>query len=204
VGDASANLNQIDSANEKMVPITLPEGVANVNDQMPQLSKMQIDLLMNGFENDFNRVASLQFTKSVGGARMTWLDVKEGHHGLSHESDSNRDAQDKLLRINTWYAEQLAYLVHRLKETKEPGTDQSMLDNTLIVWTNELGHGNSHTLNNLPMVMVGGGFGFEMGRYMAVDNVSTSRLWLAISHAMGHKIDAFGLPKLCQDGPVIL
>jgi len=79
-----------------------------------------------------------------------------------------------------------------------------MLDNTLIVWTNELGHGNSHTLNNLPVVMIGGGFGFEMGRFTTVDNVSTTRLWLAIAHAMGHQIDAFGLPKLCQDGPVVL
>jgi len=79
-----------------------------------------------------------------------------------------------------------------------------MLDNTLVVWTNELGHGNSHTLNNLPMVLVGGGFGFEMGRFAKVKNVTTSRLWLAISHAMGHRIDSFGLAELCKEGPVKL
>jgi hypothetical protein len=31
-----------------------------------------------------------------------------------------------------------------------------MLDNTLLVWTNELGKGNSHTLDNIPLVIVGG------------------------------------------------
>jgi hypothetical protein len=135
---------------------------------------------------------------------MRWLDIDDGHHSLSHEPDEDKSVQEKLRRINAWYAEQLAYLAGQLSATKEPGTDQSMLDNTLIVWTNELGHGNSHTLDNLPMVMVGGGFGFEMGRYTKVDKVSTTRLWLAIAHAMGHQIDTFGLAKLCQDGPVVL
>jgi hypothetical protein len=135
---------------------------------------------------------------------MKWLDVSEGHHTLSHDPDGKKETQDKLRRINTWYCEQLAYLCKKLAATKEPGTNESMLDNTLVVWTNELGHGNSHTLNNLPMVLVGGGFGFEMGRFAKVKNVTTSRLWLAISHAMGHRIDSFGLAELCKEGPVKL
>jgi hypothetical protein len=171
---------------------------------MPELAKMQMDLLVNGFENDLARVATLQFSKSVGNDKMTWLDVKEGHHGLSHNPDNDKVTQEKLVRINTWYCEQLAYLANKLKNTREPGTNQSMLDNTLILWTNELGHGNSHTLANLPMVLVGGGFGFEMGRYTKVDKVPTSRLWMAIAHAMGHEIDTFGLSALCKDGPVVL
>jgi hypothetical protein len=176
----------------------------DTNDNMPELSKMQIDLLINGFTNDLNRIATLQYTRSVGQPKMRWLEVNEGHHGLSHDPDDKKKSQEKLRRINTWYCQQMAYLCKQLEQTKEPGTDQSMLDNTLVIWTNELGHGNSHTLNNLPMVMVGGGFGFEMGRYTKVKDVSTTRLWLALSHAMGHQIDSFGLPKLCKEGPVKL
>ena len=185
-------------------PVELPKNVANNNDNMPELSKMQIDLLVNGFANDLNRVATLQFTQSVGQAKMNWVGVSKGHHQLSHDPDDKKDSQEKLRRINTWYCEQLAYLCKRLEQTKEPGTERSMLDNTLVVWTNELGHGNSHSLSNLPMVMVGGGFGFEMGRFEKVQNVSTTRLWLAIAHAMGHHIDSFGLAKLCKDGPLKL
>lgn len=187
-----------------VIPIEMPPNLPLVGEKMPEISKLQMDLLVNSFANDMARVATLQFTQSVGDLRMKWLDVPEGHHHLSHEPDSNEDAQDKLRRINTWYGQQLAYLVKQLESTKEPGTDQSMLDNTLVVWTNELGHGASHTLNDLPMVMIGGGFGFEMGRYTVVNKVSTTRLWLAIANAMGHPIDTFGLADLCKDGPVLL
>ena len=37
---------------------------------MPKISKTQIDLMVNSFAGDFARVATLQFTNSVGGARM--------------------------------------------------------------------------------------------------------------------------------------
>ncbi len=71
---------------------------------------MQIDLMVNSFAADFARVATLQFTNSVGGARMNWVGVTEGHHELSHEPDSNAKAQEKLTKINQWYCEQMAYL----------------------------------------------------------------------------------------------
>ena len=56
--------------------------MANQNDNLPELSRMQIELLINSFVNDFARVATLQFTKSAGGARMNWLDIKDNHHSL--------------------------------------------------------------------------------------------------------------------------
>ncbi len=69
---------------------------------------------------------------------MRWLGIDEGHHELSHEPDSNEAAYEKLIKINTWYCEQVAYLAKRLAETPEPDGSGSLLDNTTIVWTNEL------------------------------------------------------------------
>ncbi|MCA8997979.1 MAG: DUF1552 domain-containing protein [Planctomycetaceae bacterium] len=177
-------------------------GVVEDNDNIPKISKMQIDLLVNSFANDFARVSSLQFTNSVGQARMKWLDIDETHHTLSHEPDSNKEAHDKLTKINRWYCEQLAYLAKRLSETPEPGGEGSLLDNTTILWTNELGQGNSHTLDNIPWVMVGGGLGFQMGRALKYDKVPHNRLLLSLAHAFGHEIDRFGNPDYCGDGPL--
>jgi hypothetical protein len=180
----------------------LDAGVKKQNDNIPKISKMQIDLMVNSFAADFARVATLQFTNSVGDANMHWLDVTEGHHELSHLGDEDAKAQEKLIKINKWYCEQLAYLAKRLAETPEPGGTGSLLDNTLLIWTNELGKGNSHTLDNIPFVLVGNGLDFRMGRSIKYPNLPHNRLLLSLAHGMGHRIDKFGNPDLCGKGPL--
>jgi hypothetical protein len=93
-------------------------------------------------------------------------------------------------------------LAKRLQETPEPGGEGSMLDHTTIVWTNELGEGNSHTLNNIPFVMVGGGLGFNMGRSLKYNGVAHNRLLLSLAEGMGHPLASFGNPDYCGDGPL--
>ncbi|MFN9717410.1 MAG: DUF1552 domain-containing protein [Planctomycetota bacterium] len=178
----------------------LEKGIQEENDNIPQITKMQMDLLVNSFVNDFSRIATFQMTNSVGQPRMRWLGIEEGHHELSHEPNENKEAHEKLTKINRWYCEQLAYLVRRLSETPEPGTDGSLLDNTLILWGNELGQGNSHTLDNIPFVLVGNGLDFNMGRSLQYKNVPHNRLLVALAHGFGHHIESFGNPAFCRDG----
>ena len=185
-------------------PPELPEGLRNQNDSLPQLGRLQIDMMVNSFVNDFARVATLQYTKSVGQAKMNWLEIDDKHHTLSHEPDKNKDAYDKLVRINTWFADELAYLLKKLESTPEPGQKGSMLDHTLVIWTNELGKGNSHTLNNIPFVLAGNGFGFRMGRSMNCENSAHNRFLLSLAHAVGHPLETFGNPAFCQGGPLDL
>ncbi len=181
------------------VPV-LESGVKDQNDSMPMISKMQSEMIVNSFVNDFSRVATLQFTNSVGQAKFTWLGINEGQHSLSHEPDNDKAAQDKLTRINKWYCEQLVYLAKRLKETPEPGGDGNLLDNTLIVWTNELGKGNSHTLDNIPFVLVGGGLDFKMGRSLKMKRQPHNRLLMSLAHGFGHRIESFGNKDYCGRG----
>ena len=188
----------------RATPPSLEEGIADQNDNVPRLSRMQIDLLVNSFVNDMARVATLQYTKSVGMAKMKWLDINDGHHSLSHEPDKDEAAQAKLLKINRWFCGELRYLTERLAATPEPGGEGSMLDHTLIVWTNELGKGKSHTLDNIPFTLVGGGFGFQMGRSLKFERAAHNRLHLALAHAVGHRLATFGKTSLCEGGPLNL
>ena len=175
-----------------------------VNDNTPQISRIQIDLLVNALANDMARIGTLQYMRSVGMAQMRWLGIEEGHHSLSHDPDDKKDSYEKLMKINTWFAGEFAYLAKRLSETPEPSGDGNMLDNTLLVWTNELGKGNNHTLDNIPYVMVGGGTGFKMGRALHFDKVAHNRLWMAVAHAMGHNLKTFGKVDLCEGGALNL
>ena len=77
-------------AKEKQADLSPPEleqGVLLRNDNMPKLSRMQIDLMVNGFANDMNRVATIQYTNSVGQAKMRWQGIC-----LLYTSPSPRDA----------------------------------------------------------------------------------------------------------------
>ncbi len=185
------------------VPVLEP-GVRRDNDNIPRISKQQIDLMVASFQADFTRIATLQYTNSVGQARMRWLGITEGQHDLSHEPNDNKAAMEKLTKINKWYCEQLAYLTKRLAETPEPGGSGSMLDNTLIVWTNELGEGNSHTLNNIPFLLIGGAPGITMGRSLKLKSVPHNRLLMSFAHAFDHRITKFGNSNYCGDGPLNL
>ncbi len=180
----------------------LPPNVQVQNDNMPVISRMQTDLLVNSLMSDFTRVASMQITNSVGNPRMRWLDIDEGHHTISHEPDSNEEAYEQLVKINTWYSEQVAYMAQKLKDTPEPGGDGNMLDHTTIIWTNELGKGNSHTRNSIPFVMVGGGLGYKTGRSLNFGGQPHNRLLLSIAEAMGAPEKTFGNPDYCGDGPL--
>src|SRR5205085_3430611 len=48
----------------------LDPGVKEENDNMPRLSKLQIELMVSSFAADFARIATFQITNSVGDARM--------------------------------------------------------------------------------------------------------------------------------------
>jgi hypothetical protein len=182
---------------------TLEQGIVEHNDEMPRISRMQIELVVSALAADFTRIATFQFTSSVGQPTMRWIGVDEGQHGLSHEPNSNESAQEKLTKINAWYAGEIAHLARRLAETPEPGGHGSLLDHTTILWTNELGEGNSHSRDDIPWVLVGGGLGFTAGRAIEYPGVFHNRLLLSLAHAMGHTgLERFGNPDYCGAGPL--
>jgi hypothetical protein len=133
--------------------------------------------------------------------RFSWLDIDALHHDLSHRGDNDADAIDKLTRINRWYAEQLAYLIGRLQQI--PEGDGTMLDNTLILWCNELAKGNVHGRTDAPYVLAGkAGGALQTGRFLRFDgNVPHNNLLLSLIHALGQADTSFGDPDWCT-GPL--
>lgn len=192
---------ELDHATPELEP-----GVVESDDNLPKTSRMQIELMVNSFKCDFARVATMQYTNSVGQARMRWLGVDEGHHELSHRPDSDAEAVDKLTRINRWYCGEIAQLATRLAETPEPDGSGSLLDNTLIVWTNELGKGNSHTHKNVPFVLVGGAgresWNLRGGRAIDFGSAPHNRLLVWLANAFDHPIRSFGNADYCGAGPL--
>ncbi len=202
VREMESELKQSSSKSKLDHPVPdIDPNVELLNDNTPKISRMQIDLLVNAMANDMTRIATLQYMRSVGQARMHWMDIDDGHHGLSHEPDDNKEAVKKLIKINRWFSTELAYLTERLQKTPEPGGDGSMLDHTLIVWVNELGKGNTHTLDNIPFVLIGGkNHGIKTGRHLKVDKAAHNRLLMSIAQSMDLPLKSFGAKKHCEGG----
>ena len=180
----------------------LEPGVKESDDNLPRrLSKMQIELMVNSFAADFARVATLQYTFSVSDVKMRFLGIEGGHHGLSHNEDDDVKSQDQLTRINKWYAEQMAYLLKRLSETPEPGGSGSLLDNTLVVWTNELGKENTHLLDNIPFVLAGNGLDYKLGRAIRYPEVTHNRLLMALAFELRPSDRAFWQSRFLRRRP---
>jgi hypothetical protein len=176
---------------------------ASANDSFPAVGSLQMDLLTMALACDITRVASLQWSRSVSQTRFSWLNITEGHHDLSHRPDDDAGAVDKLTRINTWYAQQLAGLISRLAATPD-GAGGTLFDNTLILWCNELAKGNTHGRVGAPYVLAGSAGGaLRTGRYLAYDGqgLPHNNLLVSILNAMGVPDTTFGRAEWCT-GPL--
>ncbi len=181
-----------------------PELGAPIDHQLrenyPQVVRLQMDLAAMALTCDLTRVASLQLSNAVGGHVHSWLGHSRGHHDFSHDGDSNSDTRQKITDINTWYAEQFAYLLGKLDSVQEG--DGTLLDNTVVVWVNELGKGNNHSRDNVPIVMAGSAGGhFRTGRYLNYGSRTHNNLWVSLQNAFGIEDDNFGDPNYCS-GPL--
>ena len=166
----------------------------------PRLGQHQMDLITMAFACDLTRVATMQWNRSVGNQTFPWLGFNDRHHDLSHEGDGNATARNKITQINRWYAEQVAYQLDALDAI--PEGDGTMLDNTLVLWGNELGKGNSHTRNNIPFVLAGNANGqFDMGRYLRFGGVTHNNMLLTIAQAFGIERSSFGTGRY-NSGPL--
>lgn len=169
------------------------------NDSYPAVGALQIDLLVMAIVCDLTRVASLQWSRSVSQTRFTWLQIGEGHHDLSHRGDDELDAQEALVRINTWYAAQFATLISKLKEHQDVD-GKPLLYSSLLLWCNELGTGNIHSRKNAPYVLAGSAGGsVRPGRLLRfTGDRAHNDLLIAICNAMGASVETFGNPEWCS------
>jgi hypothetical protein len=79
----------------------------------------------------------------------------------------------------------------KLKGMKENG--KRLLDHTSILFGSNLGNASSHSTNNLPVIVAGGGY--KHGAYVvhdANDNTPFCNLFVPLAQRMGVEIDKFG------------
>ena len=154
-------------------------------------SRLMCDIIAMAFQTDKTRVASLIISRDLSAMYYPFLDVKEGHHGASH---NNLSAGYE--RIARFHVSQFAYLAQKLDSM--PEGDGTVLDHSCLMFLSNLWIGRLHDNSRLPLILAGGlGGTLETGRTISYLGQSQEKrkmcsLYLSLMDRYGVKLDQFG------------
>lgn len=170
-----------------MLPMTKLD--PHANDNFPKISRLQLDLITVALACDMTRVTSLLWDGASGDIRYTWLGINTGHHTISH--DTSAPARAQMTQMHAWHSGEVSYLLDKLAAINEGGS--TLLDNSLIVWGNELADGAAHTQQPIPVVVAGRAAGqIKPGRYIDYGKKRHNPLLVSICNLMGVNLTKFG------------
>jgi len=153
--------------------------------------RLMLDMIALGFQSDTTRIGTFMFGNAVSGVNFRFLEgVTDSHHEVSHHSN-NPDKLRQYGLINRWHIEQYAYLLRKLRDMKEG--EQSVLDNSMILFGSALSDGNSHNPHKLPLVLAGRGGGrLTAGQHLVCsDDTPAANLYVSMLRAFGTPVERF-------------
>lgn len=152
--------------------------------------RLMFDLMALAFQTDQTRIISFMYANEGSNRSYVPLDVKEGHHELSHHGRS-KEKLEKIARIDKFHINEYAYLLEKLAGIQENG--QRLLDNCMVMIGSGLGDGDRHNHDNLPIVLAGKGGGTIMtGRHIAYPkDTPLTNLYRSMLDRVGAKVDKF-------------
>lgn len=179
-----------------------------------QYSKHFIDLAALAMSCDLTRVVVVQYSNSWG-VNYDGYDIGSGRealggwsdHFISHKLDDGDRATDldglergeaqriadaRVLLTSQFKVRRFAYIIEKLKSIQTP--TGNLYDETLAMYFSENGDGDSHSRDNMPILLAGGVGGFETGRSVNAGGQPTGALHASI---LGY----FGLPQASYGDP---
>jgi Protein of unknown function (DUF1552) len=184
--------NADDLARHKNRPVFAMERPQNgLPEDLREHTRLMCDIIALAFQTDKTRVASLLLARDLSSLYYPFLDVREGHHGASHD-----DLSDGYERISRFHLSQLAYLAEKLDAM--PEGEGTVLDHSCLMWLSNMWAGWKHDNMKVPVVLAGGlGGALETGRaldylYAGDENRKLCSLYLSLMDRMGVTLDRFG------------
>jgi hypothetical protein len=179
-----------------------------------------MDLAVEALACDLTRVVTLQWSNAAANnVVFSWLGnafteratLDKGgrpefgelhnHHEITHHGEQLAHLK---ATAENWYHRQLVYLVEKLRSKREG--DGTLLDNTIVLWANNMHDGAAHSHGpHLPWIIAGRGGGrIGAGRFLdlSASPVPHNRLLLSLCEAMDVPAATFGDPQYCTGGPI--
>lgn len=159
---------------EACMPGAAPAKPTNHEDKMRKM----LDVTVAALRCDATHVVTFQFDTTVNGDGVVVPGVY--HFDVVHAAK-----WEDVAKFNRWQVEHLCRLLTALKGAKELD-GSTMLDNTAVMFTSELGNGSAHNHVNLPFI-IGGRAGGKLltGKDITLNNTEAANLHLTLLRAFG-------------------
>lgn len=154
--------------------------------------RLMLDMMVLAFKTDTTRISTFLMAHDGSNRSFAEIGVNDGHHNISHHR-GNQDNLEKIAKIDTFYLEQLAYFLDKLKSTEDVD-GKSLLHNSMIVYGGCISDGDRHNHNDLPILLAGhGGGALKPGRHNDLgENVPLSNLYQRMLEEFGVTEKRFG------------
>ncbi len=147
---------------------------------MPTLIRAHSDLLLAAMACDLTRVATMALGvrgAGLGTVLSSWPGIPsdigpdgaaDHHIALTHAGYGSPEAKARKAAVERFVMSQFAYVVGELKRRPDPmDPGRSMLDNSAVLFINDMNNGAGHGYSGVPWVLAGscGGY-FKTGRVL--------------------------------------
>ena len=167
-----------------------------MNGMIEQVAKLHMQLVAVAFACNYTRTVAMQWGD---GTDQTKYDVpSNGSLGWPFHHLSHRVQSDGASGVNPTAENAHAEIDALRMETLAAGLDafaaRGLQDKSVVMWTNHISDGPSHSFKNVPVILWGNAGGYlKQGQYVDAGNTSNAKLLnTLISAATGEETTTFG------------
>jgi hypothetical protein len=175
---------------------TIDPDSVTLESEYKRMGQLLMDVLALALAGDVTRVATLQWASGGSGPVFRWdgMDHKYDQHLLSHGETCDDDGCDRqavdgyesmLADIDRWHMTQLRYLLDRMAEYGD------LLDNSALLYINELSNGKAHDWHDVPAVVIGSAGGYlKSGQMIDTSGAPHNQLLTTLCNAVGARTES--------------
>jgi hypothetical protein len=153
--------------------------------------RLMFDMQLLAFQGDITRVSTTMIAREMAVRSYPQIGVPDSHHSLSHH-DENPAKLSRLAKVDAYHVEQTTYFLSKLRDTQDG--ENSLLDNTIVLYGGGIKNGNIHSHVDLPVVLIGGrALQLEGGRHLNfTEDKPMSNMLRSILYKMGVESEHIG------------
>ena len=169
----------------------LPEGLekpSGIPVTYDEYVNLMFDLQVLALQADLTRVVTMMMGREGSMRTYPEIGVPDPHHPLTHHRNTP-EWIEKVTQVNAFHMGLFATFIGRLQAT--PDGDATLLDRSTVVYGSGIADGDRHTHEDLPVLLIGGGF--KAGRHVryAPDTPMTN-LYLTLLDRVGVRPESIG------------